>query len=131
MPRIAVSFASRPDEVVVRLAGQAGISQAGELAARLLPLSACRPLRLILDLTGLEFISCLAVGVLSEFRRWLARTGTRVYLAPGVQKPVREALDRAGLLLLFDLPPGTDSTPPTGVVTRASLSQQEPSEATP
>jgi anti-anti-sigma factor len=106
--RIEVSFASRPEEVVIRLAGQAGVGQAGELAARLLPLSAIRPLCLTIDLSGLEFISCLAVGVLAEFRRWLARSDTRVYLAPPVQKQVRDALERAGLLALFDLPGGPD-----------------------
>jgi anti-anti-sigma factor len=99
-----VSFEARPGEVVVRLAGEAGIAQAGELAAALLPLSAVRPPCLTLDLSGLECVSCLAVGVLAEFRRGLARAGSRVCLAPAVQGPVREALERAGLLALFDAP---------------------------
>jgi anti-anti-sigma factor len=108
VPRIEVSFEARPGEVVVRLAGEAGVRQAGELAAALLPLSACRPPCLTLDLSRLEFVSCLAVGILAVFRRGLARAGTRVCLAPAVQGPVREALERAGLLALFDAPPETE-----------------------
>ena len=103
-PRLEVSFEARPGEAVVRLAGEAGFRQAEELSAVLLRLSACRPRRLTLDLSGLSFLACLAVGVLEEFRRGLARAGTRVCLAPGLQESVRAALDRAGLLAFFDPP---------------------------
>jgi anti-anti-sigma factor len=106
VPRIEVSFEARPGEAVLRLAGEAGVRQAGELSAALLPLSACRPPCLTLDLSGLTFIACLAVGVLAGFRRGLARAGGRVCLAPALQGPVRAALERAGLLARFDPPQG-------------------------
>ena len=55
----------------------------------------------ILDLSELEFISSLMIGVLSDFHRGIIRTGGRVHLT-AVKEPVREALQRSGLLS----PPG-------------------------
>jgi anti-anti-sigma factor len=97
---------ARPREVVVRLAGEAGVRQVGELTAALLPLTACRPRLLILDLSRLSNLSSLAIGVLAEFRRGVARSGGRVRLADPLPESVREALVRAELFSLFDLPEG-------------------------
>ena len=88
-------------EVVVRLAGHGGFRHATELTASLLPLCALRPVLVILDLSELEFISSLMIGVLSDFHRGIIRTGGRVHLT-AVKEPVREALQRSGLLS----PPG-------------------------
>jgi anti-anti-sigma factor len=90
--------------VIVRLTGEAGIRQVDELNAALLGLSAYRPTSVLLDLSGLSFLSSLAMGVLVSFRRGIVRAGGQVRLAPAPQEPVREALDRAGLLALFHSP---------------------------
>jgi anti-anti-sigma regulatory factor len=78
----------------------------GELTAALLPLSACRPKLLILDLSKLTTLSCLAIGVLAEFCRGVARHGCRLRLAEPLQEPVREALVRVDLFARFDSPDG-------------------------
>jgi anti-anti-sigma regulatory factor len=91
-------------EVVVRLTGDPGIRQAGELTAALVGLSALRPPIVTLDLSRLHAISCLTLGDLAAFRRGLVRAGSRVCLGAGLQQPVRAALERAGLLVLFDSP---------------------------
>jgi anti-anti-sigma factor len=92
--------------VVVRFGGEAGVGQAGELAAALLRLSAGRTPLLALDLSGLHFISSLAMGLLVDFRRGVVRSGRRVRLSANLNEPVREALARAGLLALFGSPDG-------------------------
>src|SRR5262249_34706396 len=64
-----------------------------------------RPTAVTLDLSNLRSISCLAMGVLMSYRRGLLRADGRVYLADRLQPPVREALERAKLLNLFEKPP--------------------------
>jgi anti-anti-sigma factor len=94
--------------MILRLAGEAGVRQVGALEAALLPLCACRPRVLILDLGGLTHISCLATGVLVEFCRGVVRHGCRIRLADVLHESVREALARAGLLALFESPGKAD-----------------------
>jgi anti-anti-sigma factor len=106
--RIEVGIEARPAEVVVRLVGVAGVRQVGELTAALLPLSACRPTLIILDLSRLTNLSALAIGVLAEFCRGVARKGGRVRLADPLHESVREALAQTELLALFDLPKGAE-----------------------
>jgi anti-anti-sigma regulatory factor len=73
----------------------------GELRAALLPLSACRPTLLTLDLGMLTHYSCLAIGVLAEFCRGVTRNGGRVRLAGPLPQAVDEALSGTELLDLF------------------------------
>jgi anti-anti-sigma factor len=88
---------------VVRLRGEAGVAEASALAASLLPLVAPRPARVTFDLSQLVFISSLAMGVLVTYRRAAARAGSRVCLAPGLHPAVRESLERARLMELFEV----------------------------
>jgi anti-anti-sigma factor len=97
-----------PGEVIVRVAGKGCVGQADALAAGLLGLSARRPARVTLDLSGLSCLSCLTLGVLVTFRRGVVRAGGRVRLAASLQEPVRGALERAGLFALFDSPVGRE-----------------------
>jgi anti-anti-sigma regulatory factor len=104
-----VGVTEAPGEVVVRVAGQGCFGQADALAAGLLGLSARRPSRVTLDLSGLKCVSALAMGILVSFRRGVVRADGRVRLAAPLQEPVRAALERAGLLALFG-PPGGQET---------------------
>jgi anti-anti-sigma factor len=88
--------------VVVRLRGEAGVTEAGVLETSLLRVVARLPTCVIFDLSELRFLSSLALGVLASYRRAAVRTGVRVCRATALHPPVREALDRAGLLDLFD-----------------------------
>jgi anti-anti-sigma factor len=88
----------------VHLAGEAGVKQTGDLEAALLRISARRPRLVTLDLSGLKFISCLAMSVLVTFRYGAVRTGSKVRMAAPLRESVRQALQRCGLLALFDVP---------------------------
>jgi anti-anti-sigma factor len=88
--------------VEVRLRGQAGVLEADALEAVLLRLAARRPACVILELSKLDSISSLAMGLLVAYRRGAVRAGGRVCLAADLQPGVRDALDRAGLMSLFE-----------------------------
>jgi anti-anti-sigma factor len=88
--------------VEVRLRGQAGVLEADALDAVLRPLAARRPAWVVFELSKLESLSSLAMGVLVAYRRAAVRAGARVGLAADLQPGVREALDRAGVRSLFE-----------------------------
>jgi anti-anti-sigma regulatory factor len=108
IPWIEVSVSETPEEMAVRVAGQASIGLADELASTLLWVSVRRPPLVTLDLSGLSHLSCLAMGALVTFRRGVVRAGGRVRLAAALQGSVRESLERAGLLALFGPPEGSE-----------------------
>jgi anti-anti-sigma regulatory factor len=102
--------------MIVRIAGKGCVGQADALAAALLSLSARWPSLVTLDLSGLKCVSCLAMSVLVRFRRGVVRAGGRICLAADFQPGVREALDRAGLMSLFDAVGSTKPCVATGVI---------------
>jgi anti-anti-sigma factor len=106
--RLTVEVLDTREGAVVRLRGEAGVVEAGALEASLLPLVARRPACVTFDLSGLLFLSSLAMGVLSTFRRAAVRAGGRVCLAPDLRPAVREALERAELIGLFDAAGGAE-----------------------
>ena len=116
--RIVVNVRETPEEMVVRVAGEASFELAGELASVLLRLCVRRPLLVTLDLSGLHHLSSLAMGTLVAFHRGVVRGGGRVRLAAGLQGPARVCLERAGLLTLFGAAEGPAAAPP---VTTTSL----------
>jgi anti-anti-sigma factor len=111
-PRLDVEIHDTAQGFIVRLRGEAGVAQAGALEASLLPLVVKRQACVTFDLSQLLFISSLAMGVLVSYRRAAVRAGTRVYLAPDLCPAVREALERAELLSLFEIAGG--AVPPAG-----------------
>jgi anti-anti-sigma factor len=92
--------------LVIQVKGEASAHSAGALLSGLLAPAACRPTLVTLDLSELASISSLAMGVLVGFRRGVIRTGGRVRLAEGLQANVREALEQAGLVALFETTAG-------------------------
>jgi anti-anti-sigma factor len=111
VPRIEVGVTEAPGELIVRIAGKGCVGQADTLAAGLRRPSARRPALVTLDLSGLSCVSSLAMGVLVRFRHGVVRGGGRVRLAGSLQEPVRAAVERAGLLALFDSPGGREVAP--------------------
>jgi anti-anti-sigma factor len=99
---MAVEVVETPEGLVVRLSGEAGIPEAGALEAAVSRLVARRPACVTFDLSELRLISSLAMGVLVAFRRAATRAGARVCLVPDLRPAVREALERAELLSLFE-----------------------------
>jgi anti-anti-sigma factor len=94
-------MSERFGELVVHLKGGATVAEVGKLEAGLLRLVASRAPQIALDLSELSCISSLAMSVLLTARRGIVRRGSRVRLVPTLQSPVREALQRSGILELF------------------------------
>jgi anti-anti-sigma factor len=116
-PWIEVSVIETTGELVVLIAGEAGVEQATALEVALLRVSARRAPLVTLDLSQLRFLSSLAIGALVTFRRGVVRAGGRVRLVPRLQESVRESLERTGVMVLFDLAgeieaPGAVPRPP-------------------
>jgi anti-anti-sigma factor len=113
--RLAVEVAATEEGPLVRLRGEAGVAEANFLETSLLPLIATRPARVTFDLTELQLLSSLSMGALVTFRRAVVRAGTRVYLAPNLHPTVREALERAQLMGLFEAAGDTPAAGPAPV----------------
>jgi anti-anti-sigma factor len=101
-PLVEVAIRETPEEVVVRVKGEATVVAASTLDRSLLPLTARRPRLVTLDLSELRCLSTLAMGVLLRYRRAVVRAGGRVRLTVTLQPQVQEALGRAELLELFE-----------------------------
>jgi anti-anti-sigma factor len=86
---------SRDDAVVVSLAGELDLYNAGEVRGALLEACAREPSVLVVDLGEVRFIDSTALGVLIEARSRMAdRQGFRL-AAPGME--TRRALEVSGL----------------------------------
>jgi anti-anti-sigma factor len=100
VPGVEVAVNQTSDELVIRVKGEARVECAGALLGELLASTARRPAMVTLDLSELQSISGLGLGVLAAYRRSVVRTGGRVRLAKKLQPAVKGALGRADL---FDL----------------------------
>jgi anti-anti-sigma factor len=78
---------------VIKISGEAGVSNADELSRRLMPVTASHPPLVVFDLAGLRFISSLGLGLLMEFQRGLNLHGGHVRLVnpqPAVHDMLRK-----------------------------------------
>jgi anti-anti-sigma factor len=91
-----------PDSAMIRLIGEANVHSVDMLQQELTLLSALRPARVVVDLSGLTFVSSLALGVLVEFHRGLARNQVQVQLT-GLSPAVREVFASTGLDQVFSI----------------------------
>ena len=87
---------------IVTLRGNGGMRAADALATGLLPVIASRPAHVMLDLSGLTFISSLVIGQLVTLNRGLAAHGGRVTIA-APQEDVMLALKHARLDQAFEI----------------------------
>jgi anti-anti-sigma factor len=101
--RLEIEVVAAGQEIVVRLRGEAGVTEAGVLETSLSRVHVRRPARVIFDLRELRFLSSLAMAVLVSYLRAAVRAGVRVCLATALHPAVREALDRAKLMDLFEI----------------------------
>jgi anti-anti-sigma factor len=100
--RVEVMFARATGEARLRLEGRTSVGQVDALERALLRLNALRPKLVRLDLSDLQSVSSLALGVLALCCRGVVRAGGRVQLAPPPSPEVAAALGRAGLLDWLD-----------------------------
>jgi anti-sigma B factor antagonist len=92
--------------VVVRLAGEIDLYNAGEVGSALQEIAGSDPGRVVVDLGEVEFVDSTALGTLIEARKQLAN-GRLVLAAPG--RDVRRAIEVAGLLDHFDVHDSVDA----------------------
>lgn len=91
----AVEAVERRDgAVVVRLAGELDLYNAGDVSAALDDVAAGEPTRVIVDLSEVAFVDSTALGALVEARKQLG-AGVLILAAPG--HDVRRALEVSGL----------------------------------
>jgi anti-anti-sigma factor len=98
---LAVTILDVTQGVLVRLEGAADCNSVARLQLALVRLIACREPLAVLDLSGLTFLSSLAMGALVSLRRDLARWGGRVRIARATPQ-VYESLEAARLTMLFE-----------------------------
>jgi anti-anti-sigma factor len=99
---LEIEVLEREKGPVVRLRGEAGVAEANTLDAFALRLLARRPACVTFDLSELDFISSLGMGVLAAYRHAAVRAGTRVCLVAELRPAVHEALHKTELLGLFE-----------------------------
>jgi anti-anti-sigma factor len=100
MLNIAVSVRETTSGLVVRIAGDAGVTQVAALEAELIKVLVKRPALVVLDLAELVFVSSLGMGALVKFRRGITSHGGQVRLA-AMPSLIGDAFKRARLDLLF------------------------------
>jgi anti-anti-sigma factor len=105
---LLVKIDERPEGIVVRIAGDAGLQSVDVLQAHLNRLAAKRDPLVVFDLSELRFISSLAMGTLMEFSRGMARNGCSVRLA-ALQPLVFKALQHARLDTVLELRASVES----------------------
>jgi anti-anti-sigma factor len=98
---LIVRVTEEPRGVVLRLEGEAQVPAVDRMQLALLRLVARRVRFVVVDLSGLNLLSSLALGALVGFRRDLVRLGGRVRIA-GVQPGVYESMKATRLHTLFE-----------------------------
>ena len=94
--------AEAPWGVLLRLEGEAGVRAPDRMQFILMRLVARRIPLVVVDLSGLTFLSSLAIGALVGFSRELGRFGGRVKLA-AVPPVIYESLKTSRLHMLFEV----------------------------
>lgn len=92
---------------VVELHGEAGTAEAWELAEVVAKLVEQRPAKLVFDLTGLTFISSLALGELINLSNKVALFNMRVALA-GMPPKIQDVLRLIKFEQFYEMYPSLD-----------------------
>src|SRR5688500_17135193 len=98
---LQVRITRNGDVTLVTMLGDADLAAADLLNNALLPIAASRPAHVIFDLSGLAFISSLAIGEMVALRRGLAAHGGRVTIAAARER-VLKAFQHAQLESYFE-----------------------------
>lgn len=91
-----------PRGLIARVVGDMGVDQVDDLDRQLHLLTVLKPKLAVLDLSGVGFISSMAIGALVRFRNQVAEGGGRVALA-GMRKNVEDSFLYTGLDRVFTL----------------------------
>ncbi len=99
-PLVVANIPHSDSTILVKVEGQAGVVGLQELQLAFMQIIARRTSVAVLDLSGLTFISSLAMGMVVGLRRDLARWNGCVRIG-GCPSIIHEAFDVAGLTELF------------------------------
>lgn len=91
MSALSVSVAEQSGGTVVRIAGRAGAAESEHLEEQLSRLAGLKPSRLVLDLTGLEFLSSMGVSALLRLHREAKTHGVDLRFA-GARTNIKDLL---------------------------------------
>jgi len=102
MSELQITAEQTPSGFIVRLNGDADGEQVDELDRQLRLIANLNPKLLVLDLTRLNFLSSVGMGLLVRIQNQLKENGGRLALA-AARPLVREALRRASLQKVFQI----------------------------
>jgi anti-anti-sigma factor len=102
MSELHISSEQVDDALVIRLAGEPQLMSGEPMEALVNSTVAARPTKVVIDLTGLEFIGSLVAGRLVALQTFLKRQGGRAVIA-GPNKAVRDALERMRVVRLIPI----------------------------
>lgn len=112
MPQLHVALVPAPDQVVVRLTGEADFSTAPKLAGALTRAAGLHTRQVVVDLAGVRFWDSACLRTLADFTGELA-AGGRACRIVGALPPTRRMIRMADLAgdLVLDGALAADSTP--------------------
>lgn len=93
---LEVKIERTTEAIIVRLKGEASVQNVDELERQLRPVVASAAGLVVVDLSGLSFISSLGLGLMVQFDRGIARKGGTVRFA-GAQLLVRSVITKSRL----------------------------------
>jgi anti-anti-sigma factor len=109
--------------MLVKIVGDAGVTQVAKLEHELSMVMLRRPPVVVLDMAQLSFVSSLGMGALVSFRRSVTKQGGQVRLA-NAPPMIRDGFRRARLDLLFPMfdtvDAALDAPPPAPLVAPAT-----------
>ncbi|MDX2115151.1 MAG: STAS domain-containing protein [Planctomycetota bacterium] len=97
-----------PPSLVLRLVGSVSIDDAAQLERAVAQVLGQAPLRVVVDISKLSFISSVGMAALVKLHRGLKHRGGEVRLV-GPSPPVFGVLDRARLIELMPIAPSVES----------------------
>ncbi|MGY1814616.1 STAS domain-containing protein [Blastococcus sp. SYSU D00820] len=111
MPHLSVAVVPTPDQVVVRLTGEAGVATLDRLGAALTAAAALGTRQVVVDVAGVRFTDEAPLLALTEYTQALAPAGRacRLVGAPGATRRMVAGAGLAGRLELDGL---LDAVPP-------------------
>ncbi len=107
--KLAFSFEQRPTGLLVSMSGELGMPPNTEtLRSELTRITEAHPRVVVIDLSGLTFMSSLGIGLLAEAHRGLRQHDGRIRLC-ALQPRVMEVLQRCRMTKVFEIFDNTEA----------------------
>lgn len=104
---IEVAIEWNDDVVIVRMKGEMGLQNADSVERQFLPVVASKPRLAVIDMTNLEFIGSLGLGMLVELQRGVVRNGGEMFIT-NAQQMIVDVMRRCRLDTVFKLKPSVE-----------------------